>query len=194
MKRITLSIVLLLSLSFANAQDDKGVRFGLKAGLNLANIGGDMEHSSMKAGFHIGGLAEIMLTENFALQPELVFSMQGTKYEYSSPVLDVDENIDLAYLNIPLMAKYYVTDAFNIHAGPQIGFLMSAKFGGEDVKERYKSFDFGFGIGTGYNFRENFGIEARYNAGMVNIAAEQDGGGDYKESNSVIQLSFLYKF
>ena len=33
------------------------------------------------------------------------------------------------------MAKYFITDKFTVEAGPQIGFLVSAKSDGEDVKD-----------------------------------------------------------
>ncbi|MBF6607251.1 MAG: PorT family protein [Flavobacterium sp.] len=208
MKKITLSILGLLAFGYASAQDG-GTRFGAKAGLNMASISGDIEDAEMKLGFHVGGFAEIMLTDKFAVQPELLFSMQGAKREYSESFggfdFDTEEKLNLTYINVPIMAKYYVTEAFNIHAGPQVGFLMSAKYdyevsgagesesGDEDVKDQYKSIDFGLGFGLGYNFGENFGVEARYTAGMANIA-DVDEDSDYKESNSVIQVSFLYRF
>ncbi len=206
MKKITLSILGLLAFGYVSAQDG-GTRFGVKAGLNMANLGGDIEDADMMMGFHVGGFAEIMLTDEFAVQPELLYSMQGAKSEYSESFggldFNVEEKLKLSYINIPIMAKYYVTESFNIHAGPQVGFLLSAKAeyemsgagasesGDEDVKDDFKSIDFGLGLGLGFTFAENFEVGARYNAGLSNIVEDSD---DYKVNNSVIQVSFAYKF
>ena len=70
---------------------------------------------------------------------------------------DYTGTIKLSYLNIPLMAKYYVAEGFSLEAGPQIGFLLSAKddyndwrYGEDDIKEDVKGTDFGVNLGVGY--------------------------------------------
>ena len=76
MKKIVLSIAAMLVFGFANAQD---VRFGVKGGLNIATLTGDVQDASTKVGFHVGGFAEIKVSDKFAVQPELLFSTQGAK-------------------------------------------------------------------------------------------------------------------
>lgn len=104
------------------------------------------------------------------------------------------------------MFKYYATEALYIEAGPQVGFLMSAKedwsasatFGGEtlsesgedDVKDAFKSIDFGFNLGAGYNITENLSLGLRYNLGLSNIADSDD----VKIKNGVFQFAVAYKF
>jgi len=74
-----------------------------------------------------------------------LFSTQGTTIEgYDG---DSNNNVKLNYLNIPVLAKYYITDAFSVEAGPQIGLLLSAKSRGEDIGDLYKSSDFGLNLG-----------------------------------------------
>jgi opacity protein-like surface antigen len=186
MKKIILTAAAVFAFGFANAQD---VKFGAKAGLNLSNFGGDADGYSTKVGFQVGGFAEIKVSDKFAVQPELVFSSLGAKIdEYTTA---------LAYLNIPVMAKYYITDGFSLEAGPQIGFLMSAKekADGEsaDIKEFYESIDFGLNFGAGYDVSENINIGLRYSLGLSNIA-KVDEGVDYKENNSNIAIAVGYKF
>ena len=77
MKKILLTAAAVFALSYANAQD---VKFGAKAGLNLSNFTGDVENTSTKVGFQVGGFAEIKISEKFAVQPELLYSLQGTKF------------------------------------------------------------------------------------------------------------------
>lgn len=193
MKKIILSAIAVMAFGFANAQETK---FGVKAGLNIANLGGDIEDNKSLVGFHVGGFAEIKLSEKFAVQPELLYSTQGTKFDGEG-----DPKFNLGYLNVPVMAKFYVAEKFSLEAGPQIGFLLSAKAKGEaegvevevDLKDEYKSVDFGLNFGAGYDFTENLSAGIRYNLGLSNIY-DGEGSDDYKESNGVFSLSVGYKF
>ena len=53
MKKLLITLAALASFSFMNAQEDE-IRFGAKAGLNIANILGDSEDVDSKIGFHLG--------------------------------------------------------------------------------------------------------------------------------------------
>jgi long-subunit fatty acid transport protein len=200
MKKVVLTAAAVFAFGFANAQD---VKFGVKGGLNVATLTGDIENASSKVGFHVGGFAEIKVSDKFAVQPELLFSTQGFKREYMEDFggedVSVEQKTNLSYINIPVMAKYYVADGFSLEAGPQIGFLTSAKnkFEAEgekeeeDAKDEFKSVDFGLNFGAGYDFTENLSAGLRYNLGLSNIAKDS---GDFKVKNSVFSVSLGYKF
>src|SRR5690606_23136345 len=129
MKRITLTLLGLVAFS-TSALAQQEVKFGPKAGINLANLSGDVEDNKMLIGFHVGGFAEIKFNDKFAIQPEIVYSAQGTKMEYSETIMGItataEADTKLNYINVPIMAKYYVAPSFAIEAGPYVGFLMSA--------------------------------------------------------------------
>ncbi|MGH2665844.1 porin family protein [Flavobacterium sp.] len=184
MKKVVLTAAALFAFGFANAQE---VKFGVKAGLNLANLSGDLENTSMKASFHVGGFAEIKLSDKFGIQPEVLYSVQGA---------DVDGGTyEFSYVNVPVMAKFYPIPQLSLEAGPQIGFLTSAKGKPDsgpdvDVKEFLKSTDFGVNVGASYNITDNFLAGLRYNIGLANISDEENG--DIK--NGVLSLSVGYRF
>lgn len=186
MKRVIVLLLCVTSFAAANAQ----VGFGGKAGVNLATFSGDVEDVKMKIGYYVGGLVQIPVSESFIIQPELVFSAQGAKSEDSED--DVKANFN--YLNIPIMAKYQSTSGFFAETGPQIGFLMSAKMkAGDtdvDVKEYYKSTDFNWAFGLGYQMASGFGVNARYNLGLSSIYDEDVD--DEKVKNSVFQIGVFY--
>jgi hypothetical protein len=190
MKKIILTAAAVFAFGFANAQD---VKFGVKGGLNVANFSGDIEDSSALTGFHVGGFAEIKISEKFAIQPELLFSAQGADGDGG--------NFSLSYINVPVMAKFYVADKFNLEAGPQIGFLTSAKVKTQgmsiDAKELFNSTDFGMNFGAGYDFTENLSVGARYNVGISKLFSEEFEnalGSDVTVHNSVFSVSLGYKF
>jgi hypothetical protein len=193
MKKIFLSAIAVIALgTAAQAQD---INFGAKAGVNFASMSidpeGEMDLKS-RTGLHIGVVAEFKLTETFAIQPELLYSMQGYKFELGGE--DFETKTD--YLIVPIMAKYFVTEGLSIEAGPQVGFLMSAKDDeGEDIKDGYKSIDFGINGGLGYELPMGVFFQARYYVGLSNIAEDSDEGAtDVEYKNNVFALSVGYKF
>jgi len=94
------------------------VSFGVKAGGNYSTLSGDVEGMSYLPGFHAGGFAEIKLGEKFALQPELLFSLEGGKssFKFESPEISMssEEKVTLGYINLPVMAKYFVAEGLSI--------------------------------------------------------------------------------
>ncbi|MCL9806141.1 PorT family protein [Flavobacterium amniphilum] len=197
MKKILLTTAALFAFSFAHAQETK---FGVKAGLNLGNLSGNAtdafvdEDTKMRTSFHVGGFAEIKLSEKFALQPEVLYSVEGAKQDIDG---ESEKLIwDLAFVNIPVMAKYYATDKLSIEAGPQIGFLTKAEltFDGdtvEDLKEdSTKSTAFSGNFGVGYNFTDNISANLRYSLGLSDIL-DVDG---FELKSNVLSLSVGYKF
>lgn len=125
MKKVYVLLVAILSIATTlNAQD---IKIGTKTGLNLASVAGDGIEAKSRTAFHIGGMAEIPINGTFYLQPELLFSSQGYKLNNGNNGRGV-----LNYISVPIIGKYYVTDALSIEAGPQIGYLLSAKIKVED--------------------------------------------------------------
>lgn len=202
MKKLILTAIAVCAFSFANAQETK---FGAKVALNIASLTGDVEDASSLVGFQIGGFAEFKISEKFSIQPELMYSAQGGKQSVSEGGFSLEAETKLAYLNVPVMAKYYATPKFSLEVGPQIGFLLSAKAdytgsgGGEsiseseDIKDEVESVDFGLNFGAGYDFTEKFSAGLRYNLGLSNVA-KTDAGDDFELKNSVFSISLGYKF
>lgn len=164
------------------------VKYGAKAGLNIATLNGDVEGLKSLVGFHVGGFAQIPLAAKFTFQPEVVYSAQGAKVDGGNG------KFNLGYINVPLMFKYAIAEKFNVEAGPQIGFLVSAKAKEEgvsvDIKDELNSVDFSIGLGASYDFTQNLSADVRYNAGVSNIAKESDS----KIRNGVFQIGLGYKF
>ena len=191
MKKIILSAITVMAFAFTNAQETK---FGVKGGLNITSFsGGNYYDAKSLVGFQVGGFAEIKIIERLSIQPEVLFSTQGAKQEFGNTDFDTKLN----YINVPVLAKFYITKQFTVEAGPQIGFLVSAKNNGNDAKDSFKTFDTGFNFGAGYNFTENVSVGLRYTVGLANIADyEVDNTEQYLDSpkNSVLALTLAYKF
>lgn len=184
MSRIVQIVFVLLFSSFAQAQN---TQFGIKAGINLAGVeisnGNDYE---TKVGMHLGALAHIHITKEFAVQPELVYSMQGGQ--------SGDVKLQLGYLNVPVLVQYMVNYGFRLETGPQFGFLLSAesKVGDVevDVDDDVSAIDISWAFGLGYIFPSGIGIDTRFNVGLNNISDIDD----FKAHNRVFQVGLFYQF
>jgi len=174
MKKVLLSIVAIFAFAAAsNAQN-----FGVSLGANFANVGGDdVEETESKFNFTAGLFAEFMLSDKVGLQPELVSSGQGYKFDDEDSGFELKQK--LGYLNIPVLANIYIADNFYAQAGPYLGFLMSAESSisgslgttDTDNKDDFESTDFGAILGLGVKAGKfNFG--ARYQLGLADIAAD----------------------
>jgi len=172
---------------------------GLKAGLNVASLNGDdTDNLDARTGMFFGGFAELCFTNEFAIQPEILYSMQGANY---TEIDGYDGTIKLDYINVPIMAKIKIFDELYIQAGPQIGFLLSAKdefksageSGENDIKENLNTIDFGANLGLGYQFEGGFNLGARYNLGLSNIN-DFEGSDSFKNQNGVFQFSVGFRF
>ncbi len=197
---LLIAIISLLSIGGVQAQEF--FNFGVKGGVNFATLTGDDADeldAKMKTGFHLGVLAEIMISDKFGIQPEVLYSSQGAKSDmefFEEIGGNVNVDIKLDYIAVPVMLKYFVAPGFSLEAGPQFSFLtkseIEAEFQGEteteDIKDDTESFDLGAAVGLGYGLPQGFLVQARYVMGFSDVYTDSD------TRNSVIQLSVGWKF
>jgi len=200
MKKILLFTVLgVFAFTTAHSQE---VRFGAKAGVNLAFLSGDSDGNfsfalGVRGDLHIGGLAEISLSEKFSLQPELWYSSEGSDY---SMLFGPSYELKLNYIRVPVLAKYYIVKGLSVEAGPSFGMLISAKKDGytyedgenDDEMENFKSFDAAVAVGVSYRLDMGIFFSVRYNLGLMDIHDRE--GYNIKNQNNVIQISTGYMF
>lgn len=177
MKKIfILAFTVLVSLS---AQAQVQVALGLKGGANISKF--DDASSDNFTSFHGGAFALFKLTK-IGIQPELLYSLQGSKFG--------PDDLKTSYVNIPVMLKLYLVAGLNVQAGPQFGFLNSAKLDGANVKGSLKSSDTSLNFGLGWDLPFGVTLDARYNLGLSDISDDPSFDG---LKSRVIQLSVGYK-
>ena len=117
----------------------------------------------------MGALVDFGISEAFHIQPELLY------------VNISDSNA----LFLPIMAKFYVVDKFNLQAGPQ--FTISL----EDSITDFARVTFDLGLGAGYDIIENFFVQARYSFQVTN---SYTGDLDIKARVNYFNIGVGYKF
>lgn len=181
---ITITILLLTAVGSASAQH---VNLGIKGGLNSYTTDFNGVNFDSKLGVHLGLLGHIHLGDQFGLQPELVFSMQGAQRGDTKLMLD--------YINVPVLFQYMYDNGFRLQAGPQLGFLINSKIDNNgttvDLKNETKSTDLGLSFGVSYvSPSTGFGVDARYNLGLTDISENPN----FESTNKGFQFGVFYLF
>jgi hypothetical protein len=187
MKKLFILLIALCSVLAVNAQKTKreeGIKLGIKGGLNVANLMGDVEDVAIRTSIHAGLVAEIIINDKFSIQPELLYSGQG-----ASVTSDGGGRIKLDYITLPVLAKFPIAKNLSLEAGPQVGFLVSGKYKTNDSNDKIedtKTIDFGLNAGLGYELNNGVFFQARYNLGLTDVGFAGDNN---RASNAVIQFS-----
>lgn len=183
------AISILLLMGAVQAQH---IYIGIKGGFNTYTILGDNNSGyNPRLSYNAGLLGHIHINPSFAIQPEVVYSGQGTTYKTGG----VDNLLKLDYVNIPLNFQYMYDNGFRLQAGPQLGILTRANLEAgnidTDVKANYKGTDIGVTMGMSYvKPSTGFGVDIRYNHGLTNINST-DSNSSY---NRGVQLTLFYLF
>ncbi len=187
------SILLTAATQTAYAQ----ARAGIKGGLNVSNLYIDnLNDENARFGFNLGIYGQLLSSDVFAIQPELLYSTKGSKAFYGG-VVEQTVQFNLNYLDLPVLAVIKLGDAAEIHLGAYASLLLGTgiSYSGDVAngydkieKDQLKSYDYGLAGGFGLNFGQ-VQIGARYNYGLVKIAKSEGAQAFLGDSrNSVAQL------
>lgn len=185
------------------------VSFGIKGGIQQTSIAlnaeeGDVEYNieSPGFGFQVGGVANIQLTSNFSIQPNLLFN-----YKSGKMITLAQGDFTSMSLDIPINALYH-HNGFFIGAGPNFSYGLSGKIkpfedgeedldiykGEEDQDAPIKRFEIGANIMMGYQFSSGFALQANYTRGFNNLVNDDDMAESVKWNNRQFGLTFSYMF
>ena len=180
MKKISLTFVATLFVCFIYGQAK--VELGLKAGANFANT--DIDNAESITAFH-GGAYGLIKVANIGVQPEILWSKQGND-------LSGLGELDLNYVNIPVLLKLYLPLGLNFQAGPQFGILLSSDAktpDGTDFSDTLRDSDLSAALGAGWDAPFGLQFNARYVLGLTDI---NEGQGDAIR-NRTFQLSVGFR-
>ncbi|OQP54622.1 hypothetical protein A4H97_21910 [Niastella yeongjuensis] len=187
--KYTLVCAALLLTFVSNAQS---FHFGPKLDLNYSALKGDGVKNKYSAGFQAGAFAELGFNKHWSIQPELLYTWNPYKkaddfmtYYNNSGRSAAGADINLAYISVPVLARYNFNKYLSVMAGPQFGYLV---YEDEDLlKEGRKAFEkteVSANAGVQVNL-DKVGFYARYNKGLTDINAVDDR---YEWKSSHVQV------
>ena len=198
------------STSHANKHNQVKNGFGIKAGLNFANVTNlSSINGSSETGFNAGVFFGIFNQGVFGSRTELLYSQQG--YGYSSDT--TKGTVKLNYIMLVQMMGINISRFFQIQIGGQMGYMLTANVkqeqttGNEQVDkilDTYNRFDYGLAGGIEVHPFMGFMIGARYTYSFNNLykdmTNEAINNPSYVPSvslnfkNNVVQLFVGYRF
>ena len=193
MKKIMMIAAMMVATLSANAQNEVGQWTLMpKIGINISSVTGDTNagyDKKAKVGLVAGAEFEVGLAEKFGLDFGLLYSMEGCKVKEQLLGGTPTVNMNLDYINIPILAQYYLAKGFAIKGGLQPAFNVRHKAGGDAdyTIDGINSFNLSIPVGLSYEF-SNFVIDARYNIGVTKIIKDAEQG-----RNSTFSITLGYK-
>jgi len=193
MKTTILTALILILAAGASAA---GIGLGVKGGLNIANLtGSDMlqgnnvaqETKNSRLGIIIGAFVAINISDMVTIQPEVLYTQKGAKYEGNlaqQTGTAFTSEIKLDYLEIPVLLKVSLLPKAavvqpNLYFGPAFALKLKADvetdqgeseiYNAPPEGDNVKNDDWGlvFGGGLDFNFSgKEIGIEGRYTLGL----------------------------
>lgn len=157
------------------------IKYGVKAGVNMSTMGNDMKFDpnfGMGTGFRIGAMANFHWGQRTAnslpgtgwlgIQPEIMYSYQSVKTG--------GDNINMSYIQVPVMLKVYPLAALSIEVGPEFNYLVATSpkqltVDGATIKTGDCSgFNMGVGVGAAYELEMGLTLGDRYSLGFTDMA------------------------
>lgn len=192
MRNLLLTLAAFLVLTALQAQQEDRSYFGIKAGVNLANIRSDNDFTdgdllNTKMGLTGGLFYHISLTKALSLQPEFLYSSMGSKYdEGTSEYLSTAGQMNLNYLSFPVLIKLSPIKSLGLFAGPQLDYYIGGKTDFDNDRQDegisygtsgYPLTFFSLTAGAEIRLFKTVGIYGRYIYGLSDIT-----GGDVEDA------------
>ena len=189
--RVLLFFIISLVSSFIYSQEITSA-FGIKSGFSFSKYTPDNQSNDydFKSGFYVGGFVKLQLDKTLSVQPELLFSLQGSKVtaknirltDYAGVPIPNFAPFTLEYqihdltITVPIVGKLYFTKYFYMKSGPQFNFIIDRNFTSTQslpdgsrsnfiVKEGEK-FEFCVFVGLGYDISESISLNANVVSGL----------------------------
>jgi hypothetical protein len=168
MNKRALFVCLAAALLAIPATSSAQVSGGIKAGINIANVNGFNDPGtdpSQRTALTGGVFMTFGVTPVIAIQPEVLFSMQGSKLHFTNGTVQSDATAKIDYIQVPIQLRIGNSArdkaSFYALAGPTIGILVRADQEGVDFKDDLKRAQIGLTGSVGVTLTR-FLIEARY--------------------------------
>ena len=220
-------LALILMITCSTYVQKANAQVSLRAGVNFASMSANAteknytDYKNMSVtGFQAALVLPIKITDNIAIQPELVWIQKGGKSQYiANDNNKLISTLKTNYAEIPISLRLGMGNnsgdgiGFYVLAGPYVGIALNSKYKNEltvagvtttsertvdytNDSNQEKRIDWGANIGAGLSFGNIF-LDARYNLGINNLldnnASNSNNNAPYRR-NRGIGFSLGFRF
>ena len=195
MKKLMMIAAMMAATVATNAQilDRGDFVITPKVGMNISDISGAKDDVTNKFGIAAGVEGEYRFNDWLGMSAGVMYEQQGFRSKATKNVVTTE------FVNVPVMAKFYIWKGLNAGAGIQTGFLTKAKYEGVDVKDAINKVDVGFISSVGYDFPFGLSVELRYTEGFTDVVKgaspylKPNNRWETKNKNRTLQMAVGYK-
>lgn len=158
--------------ALAQGRPTGGVLAG--AGVSKVSPAGPNQSVDTNPSFLVGAYAVFPLTKTISFMPEVVYTRKGGQLSTQAGSTNVVTDLNLDYIEIPLLAKMGLFKSIYMTEGVALGFPIRAQIqpatgSATDVKSQVTSPDVATVLGGGVPIGRRAGIEFRYTGGIRRI-------------------------
>ena len=194
---------LLISILFVFTIQAQKFNGGVMLGFTGSQVAGDNDEGYNKAGLFAGGFVNLKIGYRSLLQLELEFMQKGSRHNPNYEEGDFKSLlIRLAYVEMPLLYQYIISDKFKIEAGPSLAVLIESFEEYDEVEGDRKNFrllHLCLNAGVYYSLTDKILLNLRTNNSLINIRNQEVTGDvhrliDHGQYNDVLSFSVFYHF
>lgn len=215
MKKLFLSLVIVYSSLFSAS-----CQIGVRTGLNLSTI--FVQEMALtriptyKLDYHIGIDYNHTLgkpSKGLSINASLVYIRKGFKQniENDTPIgfEILNRNLTTGYIDLPVTLRYHLQDSISgvfVEGGAYGSYILNADIReiltienfdardeNNDIKNQFKTFDFGFVIGAGYRFKSPWTVGVSLHSGLINFFNQDIFDDEEKAGNRAVKLYVVYR-
>ncbi len=176
---ISLLILLTLTSFISQAQE---FRAGPLAGFGVSQVDGDGYAGFHKVGLNLGAFVSRELSPRWDIQLDIAYMQKGSRKKPNIEQNNTDDyEIDLGYIQFPLVAKYKAKQ-MSFELGLSIGTLLhddefrdEQSIKGLEGVPPFKSMEYATVLGLNYHFTERLWINGRFLYSLNRIRVPYDG-------------------
>ena len=206
MKRLATFILLVAAFLGCCKLQAQSFNAGLIGGATFCQVDGDRYYGYHKLGFTAGGYANLPVSDHFALQMELKYTLMGAHSSAEEAEMPGygEYNLSLHYAEIPLMLQYdfgHFTvygkslDFLKLEAGISLDFLLK-QYGEKDYATstwKMNFFSVTGNFGLHFALTDHLGLGARMMYSITPIQTNPTPQWFFNHSyNKVIQFTLTY--
>lgn len=187
MKKLLLSLTLLLSLVWATPASALGLNWGLTGGLNLSKLSLNSTYkqafsSDNRAGWYLGAKANVSIAMGFGVDASLVYSQQKYNLQADPGVDYSSDSKTMRYISIPINLRYNIglgsIASVFVATGPQFDFnvgsrnwnILSSDYTGTNGLFKSENMTTSWNVGAGVKVLGRVELSVGYNFGLSKVA------------------------
>lgn len=184
-----------------SGKPDQPVTFGVRAGMNVATVGGDEDDAKSKIGFFGGLGVDFNIVNSLSINSGLFFTQKGCKtddidMDIEGYPMDANARFTMNFIELPVYLSYRLPlnleSSLQVFFGPYFDYgvygkaTADVKFKGELHGEKvsqsmdlfdddydFKRFHVGLGLGAAYTW-SRFSVGLSYQWGMTEVVADAE--------------------